>query len=61
MDWIKREKPGRPRLPENERRVQIRPTVNPDTKKWLEVRTDSPGRVIDRLVEDANKRISAHE
>lgn len=56
MKWSKKKnKAGRPKLTQDEKRHVIRPTVSYDTKKWLEARTDSPGRVIDRLVNDAKQ------
>lgn len=50
MNWIDKSKPGRKPLAKGLKRVQIRPTVSQESRKWLESQPDSAGRTIDKLI-----------
>lgn len=53
MKWSeKKKRAGRPLMPIDKRRVVMNVTVAANTAKWLKARKDSPGRVIDNLVDD---------
>jgi hypothetical protein len=52
MSWMddKKKPVGRPRLSDEERRYEIRPTVSKLSKDWLKAQDEPQGRVIDKLI-----------
>ena len=46
---------GRPKLPDDERRVQISITLHPANLEWLDAQADSRSKVIDALVSAARE------